>query len=146
MKLLIPWDPQPLSLHCACACVLSHFSCVWLLVTLWTVAFQASLSIGFSRQEHWSGLSCPPPGIFPTQGSNPSLLRLLHWQVGSTTWEIVSWRYTCLHSSAIWGWPVTLPVLGFCCIFSLRRNISVQSLGSEFISSFSVCRAWTLNL
>ena len=41
---------------------------------------QAPLSMGFSRQEYWSGLPCPPPGIFPTQGSNP---RLLHWQVDS---------------------------------------------------------------
>ena len=36
--------------------------------------------MGFSRQEYWSGLSFPSPGIFPTQGSKPSLL---HWQVGS---------------------------------------------------------------
>ena len=39
----------------------------------WTVAHQAPLSMGFSRQEYWSGLPCPPPGIFPTQGSNPGL-------------------------------------------------------------------------
>ena len=38
---------------------------------------------GFSRQEYWSWLLCPPPGDLPTQGSNPSLLCLLHWQVGS---------------------------------------------------------------
>ena len=37
----------------------------------------------FSRQEYWSGLPCPPPGIFPTQGSNLRLLCLLHWQVNS---------------------------------------------------------------
>ena len=43
---------------------------VWLLVTPWTVAHQAPLSIGFSRQEHWSGLPFLPSGIFPTQGSN----------------------------------------------------------------------------
>ena len=49
-------------------------------VTLWTVARQAPLSMGFSRQEHWSGLPCPLEGIFLTQGSN---LCLLHWQVGS---------------------------------------------------------------
>ena len=40
----------------------------------WTEAHQAPLSMGFSRQEYWSGLSCPPPEIFPTQGSNPGLL------------------------------------------------------------------------
>ena len=43
------------------ACVLSRFSHVPLFVTLWTVAHQAPLSMGFSRQEHWSGLPCPPP-------------------------------------------------------------------------------------
>ena len=38
---------------------------------------------GILQQEYWSGLPCPPPGIFPTQGSNPCLLRLLHWPTGS---------------------------------------------------------------
>ena len=42
-------------------CVLSHFSCVCLFVTLWTVAHQASLSMGFCRQEYWSGLPFPSP-------------------------------------------------------------------------------------
>ena len=46
-------------------------------VTPWTAAHQAPLSMGFSRQGYWSGLPCPPPGIFPTQGLNPSLLCLL---------------------------------------------------------------------
>ena len=46
----------------ACACLLSCFSHVQLFVTLWSVACQAPLSMGFSRQEHWSGLPCPPPG------------------------------------------------------------------------------------
>ena len=41
-----------------CACVLS---CVWLSATPWTVARQALLSMGFSRQEHWSALPFPPP-------------------------------------------------------------------------------------
>ena len=36
-------------------------SCVWQFVTPWTVVHQASLSMGFSRQEYWSGLPCPPP-------------------------------------------------------------------------------------
>ena len=44
-------------------CMLSHFSWVGLFVTLWTAAHQASLSMGFSRQEYWSGLLCPPPGV-----------------------------------------------------------------------------------
>ena len=64
-------------------CMLSRFSCVQLSVAPWTVAHQTPLSMGFSRQEYWSGLPCPPPGIFPTQASNPYVLHLLPWQTGS---------------------------------------------------------------
>ena len=61
-------------------CVLSSFSCVQLFVTLWTIAHQALLSMGFSRQEYWSGLPCPPlwdlpnPGIEPVTPVSPALL------------------------------------------------------------------------
>ena len=48
--------------------MLSHFSHVQLLVTPWTVARQAPLSMGFSRQEHWKGLPCPPSGNLPNPG------------------------------------------------------------------------------
>ena len=41
--------------------LLSRFSCVQLCATPWTAAYQASLSMGFSRQEHWSGLPFPSP-------------------------------------------------------------------------------------
>ena len=47
---------------CVCYAVLSSFSHMQLFVTLWTVACQAPLSMEFSRQEHWSGFLCPPPG------------------------------------------------------------------------------------
>ena len=61
----------------------SHFSHVWPYATLWTVASQAPLSMGFSRQECWSGLPCPPlQGIFLTPRWNSHLLCLLHWQGG----------------------------------------------------------------
>ena len=55
--------------------VLSHFSCVWLCATLWTVARQAPLSMGFSRQVgSGSGLPCPPPGDLPDPGiGSPAL-------------------------------------------------------------------------
>ena len=49
-------------------CVLSRFSRVRLFVTPWTVACQAPLSMGFSRQEYWSGLPCPPAGDLPDSG------------------------------------------------------------------------------
>ena len=45
------------------ACVLSRFSRAWHFETLWTVARQVPLSMGFSRQGYWSGLPCPPPEI-----------------------------------------------------------------------------------
>ena len=65
------------------ACVLSCFSCVQLFTTPWTAARQVPLSMGFSKQEYWSGLPCPSPGIFLTQESSPQLICLLHWQAGS---------------------------------------------------------------
>ena len=46
--------------------------------TPWTVVHQASPSMGFSRQEHWSGWPCSPPGGLPNPGIEPSLLHLLH--------------------------------------------------------------------
>ena len=49
------------------ACMLNCFSCVQH-ATLWTVAYQAPLSKGFSRQKYWSGLPCPPAGDLPNPG------------------------------------------------------------------------------
>ena len=51
--------------------MLSHFSCVQLFATPWTVACQACQSVGFSKQEYWSGLLCPPPGDLPDPGIKP---------------------------------------------------------------------------
>ena len=47
-----------------------HAQSLWfcLFLKVWTVALQAPLSMGFSRQEHWSGLPCPPPGDLPNPG------------------------------------------------------------------------------
>ena len=50
---------------------------IWLFATRWTVACQAPLPMGFSRQEYWSGFLWPPLGTFPTQGLN---LGLLHFR------------------------------------------------------------------
>ena len=65
------------SLLVVCVCAQS-LSCVWLFAIPWTIAHQAPLSTEFSRQEYWSGLPFPTPGIiFLTQGLNSHLLRLL---------------------------------------------------------------------
>ena len=58
-------------------CVLNHFSSVQLFPTLRTVDCQAPLSVGFSRQKHWSGLPCPPPRDLPNPGIK-LLLSSLH--------------------------------------------------------------------
>ena len=57
-----------------CARGLTHFSHVRFFVTLWTVAHQDLLSMGFSRQEYWSGLPCPSPGDLPDPGIEPTSL------------------------------------------------------------------------
>ena len=54
--------------------MLSHFRSVLLCATPWTVAHQAPLSMGFSRQEYWGALPFPPPGDLPYPGIKPSSL------------------------------------------------------------------------
>ena len=49
---------------------MKSLSRIRLFATLWTVPYQAPQTIGFSRQEYWSGLPFPSPGDLPTQGSN----------------------------------------------------------------------------
>ena len=80
--------------HLVHACVGSCFSRVRLFVTLRTLAYRASLSMGFSRQECWSGLPCPPPWDLPDPGTemaspeSPALqadsLLLSHWGSSSS--------------------------------------------------------------
>ena len=108
-------SPVTASVH---ACVLSRFSCVQLFVTPWTVALQVPLSMGFFRQEYWSGLPCPPlgnlpnPGIVPTSPVAPALqavsLPLSHW--GSLTASDVGlkWLYPFIPISiSHWIWPTS---------------------------------------
>ena len=67
-------------------CMLSRFSHVQLSVTLWSVACQAPLSMGFSRQESWSGLPRPSPGDLPDSGIEPASLASPAMEA-RTTWE-----------------------------------------------------------
>ena len=80
----------PSNIHSKTVCMLSRFGCVQLFATLWTVARQAPLSMGFWRQEYWSGLLCPLPGDLPNPGIKPvspavptlqaDSLPLSHWE------------------------------------------------------------------
>ena len=67
------------------------------LCKLWTVAHQAPLSMGFSRQEYWSGLPCPPPGDLPNPEIESVSLRSPalagRFFTTSTTWEALLSTY-----------------------------------------------------
>ena len=65
--------------------MLRCFSHVQLFATPWTVTCQAPLSMGFSRQEYWSGLSCPPPGDLLHPGTSSALAA--RFFTTSATWE-----------------------------------------------------------
>ena len=73
------------------ACLLNCFSYVWLIATPWTVAHQAPLSIGCSRQEYWGRSPFPSPGDLPDPGIKPT--SLASWILAgeffnpSATWE-----------------------------------------------------------
>ena len=62
---------RPLGKVTVGACMLSHVSHVWTFAILWTGVCQAPLSVGFSRQEYWSGWPFSPPGDFPYPGIKP---------------------------------------------------------------------------
>ena len=87
-------------------CVLSHFCCVQLCATIGTVSHQAPLSMGFSRQEYWSGLSCPPPGDLPDPGVEPESL---------TSPALAGWFFT---TSASWEAQETQNIFHFPVVFS----------------------------
>ena len=74
-----------------CACMLSRLSHAQLCATPCTVAHQAPLSRGFSRQDSWSGLPCPPPGDLPDSGIKLKFLKSPALAGGffttSTTWK-----------------------------------------------------------
>ena len=72
--------------------MVSHFSCVRLFATLWAVACQAPLSMGFSRQVYWSGLPFPPPGDLPNLDIEPESLMSTalvgRFFTSRATWEV----------------------------------------------------------
>ena len=80
--------------------LLSRFSCVRLCVTPWTVACQAPLSMGFSRQEYWNHLPCPISGDLPDLGIKPAFLippaLAGRFFTISTTWEANRNAVLCL--------------------------------------------------
>ena len=83
------------------AYMLSHFSRVQLFATVWTTVRQTPVSLGFSRQQYWNGLPCPPPeylpdlGIEPTSLLSPALAG--RFCTTSATWEATELPYGVLN-------------------------------------------------
>ena len=99
----LPASSSPSQLGSVCV-----LSCVWLFATPWTIAQQAPLSMGFSRQEYWSGLSFPPPGDLPNpriktvSSVAPALqadsLPMSHWGSPKTLGVILNYSFSSLPS------------------------------------------------
>ena len=70
-----------------CACMLHCFTCVRLFATLWAIACQAPLSMGFSKQDYWNGLLCSPSGDLPDPGIEAVFLKspALVWRFFTTS-------------------------------------------------------------
>ena len=123
-----PWPPPGDSLQQRraragwtrlCVRLLSCFSRVWLLKTLWTVARQVSLSKGFSRQEYWSRLPCPPPGGLPDPRIKPTSPMSPILQVDSLSAEPSIWD----NNASVWY---------FCFISDFNGNTFYMMLGCVF--------------
>ena len=115
--------------------------------TLWTVARQAPLSKGFSRQEYWSGLLCPPPGDCPNPGIKPRSPTL---QVDSLPSELpgkalyTDILYWSFYTDTLYWFPLVLKTNDQCFIFTVYwRNPSHSKTHSsdlnKYLSTFIVC-------
>ena len=101
------------------ACMLSRFSCAQLFVTPWTAAHQAPWSMGFSRQESWSGLPCSPPGDPPDPGIEPTPPTVIRASGSHACWNT--------------AYPIFLTILwagSYCCPTLQRRKLRLGDMKS----------------
>ena len=103
--------------------LLSRFSRVWLCATPWTVAYQASPSVGFSREEHWSGLPFPSPTMWetwvPFLGQDDPLEKEMAIHSSTFTWKI-PWTQSPGSQRVRHNWVTSLFTSLFLDIFRLR--------------------------
>ena len=76
------------------------FSHVQLFATPWTAAYQAPPSMGFSRQEYWSGVPLPSPNLLPEVSNSPSIFRYLY--INIINWFLIIQSSDFIH----WVWNV----------------------------------------
>ena len=91
---------------CVCVCVRARaLSCVLLFATLWTMAYQAPLSMELSQQECWSGLLFSPPGDHPNAGielASPALQAGFFYQWATREAHLLCLLHTYSHNTAQW--------------------------------------------
>ena len=112
--------------------MLSRFSHVWFFATLWTVAHQAPLSMGFSRQEYWTGLPFPSPGDLPDPGIEPRSPAL---QADSLPTELQG-KPLSLFYFIFWNLYLS-HIYELLCSFSLKKQNYMHFNASSFFFSFS---------
>ena len=112
-----PWGHKELdttgwlnnNVNSVCVCVwkkkkVKSLSCVKLFVTPWTVAYQVPPSMGFSRQEYWSGLPFPSPGDLPDPGTKPGSSTLQPDTLPSEPPGNTPLQYMCVVCVCVWVW------------------------------------------
>ena len=112
-------------------CVLCHFSHVRLFVTPWTVAPQAPLSKGFSRQEYWSGLPFPPSEDLPDPGMEPvspaQQADFYHWATREDHFELIKLYWERLRRKVFSSHKVLS-----CCSFWFRDVMALISMSKVY--------------
>ena len=123
------------SLDCLRAYMLSHFSSVWLFVTLWTAAHQASVSTGCSRQEYCCGLPGPPPGDLLDSCVSCTGRQALYHQhrLGSPTLSQFIGNLPMKKVSWIYCFPCCFPFIHFD-ILRLFKNSLIKNIHLEIIA------------
>ena len=134
LGILTYWHHDVKSVSFINLCLLSRFSCVWLFATPWTIASQVPLSMGFAKQEYWSGLPLPFSGDLPDQGIKPVspaspafqvdtffFFFFNHWATGEALYiSLVLEIKSSFVITLGWFWPVPpLPHLLFKSLFCL---------------------------
>ena len=118
-------------LSVCCVCVLNHSSCVQIFATPWTTAHEAPLSMGFSRQEYWSGFSCPPSGL----GCCYFISKTYPVGISSSFWEGLeahqSWfPHPPKAATGVWRWLMKQSSEGYSTIYPVKPSSGPPSLPS----------------
>ena len=116
------WWPREMGQEGSCCLFFQLLSHVQLFVTPWTVARQAPMSVGFSRQEYWSGLPFPSPregggrlkreDIYIYIYIKSWLIHIVTWQKSTQHWKVIILQLKKKKSNWLWGMDTVLSLDG----------------------------------